>query len=109
MGGQTVLPFKLERTDETLTAHGGLALLAECNHGLGICGLTDRYLPGPGSNRGYAPSVFVDRLIPMLPAGGRSLAGCGKTFIRLFLGAWNNLQLARKPHLLRSGLANSSC
>jgi hypothetical protein len=70
---QTVFGFKLERTDETLTAHGGLALLAEFNHGLGVCGLTDRYLPGPGSNRGYAPSVFVDRLILMLQAGGRSL------------------------------------
>jgi len=70
---QTVLPFKLDRTDETLTAHGGLALLAEFNHGLGVCGLTERYLPGPGSNRGYAPSVFVDRLILMLQAGGRSL------------------------------------
>ena len=70
---QTVLPFKLERTDETLTAHGGLALLAEFNHGLGLCALVDRYVPGPGSNRGYAPSVFVDRLILMLQAGGRSL------------------------------------
>lgn len=70
---QTVLPFKLERTDETLTAHGGLALLAEFNHGLGVCGLTDRYLPRPGSNRGYAPSVFVDRLILMLQAGGQCL------------------------------------
>ena len=56
-----------------MTAHGGLALLAEFNHGLGVCGLADRYLPGPGSNRGYAPSVFVDRLILMLQAGGRSL------------------------------------
>jgi hypothetical protein len=27
-------PFKLERTDETLTALGGLALVAEFNHGL---------------------------------------------------------------------------
>lgn len=70
---QTVFGFKLERTEETLTAHGGLALLAEFNHGLGLCGLTDRYLPGPGSNRGYAPSVFVDRLILMLQAGGQSL------------------------------------
>jgi hypothetical protein len=33
---QTVLGFKLERTEETLTAHGGLALLAEFNHGLGL-------------------------------------------------------------------------
>jgi hypothetical protein len=70
---QTVFGFKLERTDETLTAHGGLALLAEFNHGLGLCALVDRYVPGPGSNRGYAPSVFVDRLILMLQAGGRSL------------------------------------
>ena len=70
---QTVFGFKLERTEETLTAHGGLALLAEFNHGLGVRGLADRYLPGPGSNRGYAPSVFVDRLILMLQAGGRSL------------------------------------
>ena len=70
---QTVLGFKLERTEETLTAHGGLALLAEFNHGLGLCPLVDRYVPGPGSTRGYAPSVFVDRLILMLQAGGRSL------------------------------------
>ena len=70
---QTVLGFKLERTEAPLTAHGGLALLAEFNHGLGVCGLADRYLPGPGSNRGYAPSVFVDRLILMLQAGGQCL------------------------------------
>ena len=68
-----MLPFKLERTDETLTAHGGLALSAEFNHGLGSCGLADQYLPGPGSKRGYAPSVFVDQLILMLQAGGQCL------------------------------------
>ena len=73
MGRQPVLGFTLERTDETLTAHGGLALLAEFNHGLGVCGLADRYVPGPGSNRGDAPSVFVDRLMLMLQAGGQRL------------------------------------
>jgi hypothetical protein len=70
---QTVLGFKLERTEEELTAHGGLALMAEYNHGLGLKGLVDGYLPGPGSNRGYAPSVFVDALVLMLQGGGRSL------------------------------------
>ena len=73
MGRQTVLGFTLERTEETLTAHGGVALLAECNDGLGVWGLADRHLPGPGSNRGYAPSVFVDRLILLLQAGGQCL------------------------------------
>jgi hypothetical protein len=55
MGRQTVFGFKLERTGETLTVDGRLA---------------DRYLPDPGRNRGCAPSVFVDRLIPMLQAEG---------------------------------------
>jgi hypothetical protein len=70
---QTVWEFKIERTKEELTAHGGLALLAEYNHGLGLRQLSDQHLPAPGSNRGYAPSAFVESLILMLQAGGQSL------------------------------------
>jgi hypothetical protein len=70
---QTVFGFKIEKTDEDLTAHGGLALLAEYNHGIGLRTLADRYLPGPGSNRGYAASAFVDSLVLLLQAGGRRL------------------------------------
>lgn len=70
---QTVFGFKLEKTEEALTAHGGLALMAEFNHGLGLKGLADRFLPAPGSNRGYAPSVYVDSLVLMLQGGGRHL------------------------------------
>ena len=29
---QTIFPFKIETTKERLTAHGGLALMAEFNH-----------------------------------------------------------------------------
>jgi Transposase DDE domain group 1 len=70
---QTVFGFKVEKTEETLTAHGGLALLAEYNHGMGLRALADRHLPGPGSNRGYAASAFVDSLVLLLQAGGRRL------------------------------------
>jgi hypothetical protein len=70
---QTVFGFKTEKTEETLTAHGGLALLAEYNHGIGLRTLADRHLPGPGSNRGYAASAFVDSLVLLLQAGGRRL------------------------------------
>jgi len=69
---QTIFPFKLEITREKLTARGGLALMAEFNHGIGLRELTDRYLPPPGSNRGFNPSVFVDTLVLMLQGGGRS-------------------------------------
>jgi len=70
---QTVLEFKVESTQEQLTAHGGLALLAEYHHGMGLRQLSDRHLPGPGSNRGYAPSTFVESLVLMLQAGGQTL------------------------------------
>ena len=70
---QTVFGFKIEKTEEKLTAHGGLALLAEYNHGMGLRELADRHLPGPGSNRGYQASAFVDSLVLLLQAGGRRL------------------------------------
>lgn len=70
---QTILPFKIETTRERLTAHGGLALMAEFNHGIGLRELTDRYLPSPGSNRGFDPSAIVDAVVLMLQGGGRSL------------------------------------
>ena len=70
---QTVLAFKIETTKERLTAHAGLALMAEFNHGIGLRELTDRCLPPPGSNRGFDPSVMVDSLVLMLQGGGRSL------------------------------------
>jgi len=70
---QTVFPFKIAATRERLTAHGGLALMAEFNHGIGLRELTDRYLPVPGSNRGFDPSEIVDTVVLMLQGGGRSL------------------------------------
>ncbi len=70
---QTVFAFKIETTKERLTAHGGLALMAEFNHGIGLRELTDRYLPRPGSQRGFEASVMVDSLVLMLQGGGRSL------------------------------------
>jgi hypothetical protein len=47
--------------------------MAESNHGTGLRDLTDRYLPGPKSNRGFDPSVIVDTVVLMLQGGGRSL------------------------------------
>jgi hypothetical protein len=69
---QSVLDFKLESTKEQLTAPGGLALLAGYHHGLGLRQLCDRYLPPPGSNRGYDPSALVESLVLMLQAGGQT-------------------------------------
>src|SRR4030065_1010060 len=70
---QTIFSYKIEATKERLTAHGGLALMGEFNHGIGLRELTDQYLPGPGSNRGFEASEVVDAVVLMLQGGGRSL------------------------------------
>jgi len=70
---QTVLPFKLEITTDTLTAHAGLALLGEFCQAHRLAELIDEELPAPGSGAGYRPSQYVTPLVLMLHGGGRTL------------------------------------
>jgi hypothetical protein len=73
MKTQTVLPFKLAATDESLTAHAGLALFGEYYAAMGIDHLINRELPEPGSAIGYKPSAFVGPMVLTLHGGGRTL------------------------------------
>lgn len=70
---QTVLPFKLEVTNDTITSHAGLTLFGEFCVGLDLLGKVDRYLPKPGSGAGYQASEYIFPLVLMLNGGGRSL------------------------------------
>ena len=70
---QTVLPFKVEKTEDTITAHSGLVLLGEFALGSGLLNLADKYLPNPGSSVGYKPSEYIFPLVLMLNGGGCSL------------------------------------
>jgi hypothetical protein len=70
---QTVLPFRLAASEESLTAQSGLALVGEYVGAIGVCGLIDHELPGPGSVAGYCASVHVLPLVLMLAGGGRTL------------------------------------
>ena len=70
---QTILPIKTETTDETLTSHAGLFLFGEFVHGLELSKYIDEYMPEPGSNAGFKPSMYVNPLLLMLHGGGRYL------------------------------------
>jgi hypothetical protein len=70
---QTVLPFKVEITKDTITSHAGLALVGEFAVGIGMLEAVDRELPDPGSGAGYRPSEYIFPLVLMLNGGGRSL------------------------------------
>ena len=92
---QMVLPFKLALTNEELTAQGGLVLFGEYLRAIGVAGLIDQELPGPGSGAGYAPSVHILPLVLMLAGGGRTLEDL--RILRKDAGLRSLLQLEAMP------------
>jgi hypothetical protein len=98
---QTVLPFKVETTRDTMTAHAGLALLGEFAVGLGLRKALDVCLPGPGSGAGYSASEHVFPLILMLNGGGRKLEDIRE--IRDDVGLREVLQMGRMASADASG------
>lgn len=92
---QTVLPFKLEKTKDTITSHAGLALLGEFCVGLGLLDSTDNCFPKPGSGAGFKASEYVFPLVLMLNGGGRSLEDI--RVIRDDTGLREILPLSRVP------------
>lgn len=70
---QGILPFKLEITREEITPRSGLVIYAEVLRALRVRERIERYLPQPGSNRGYEPSKYVEPLLMMLHGGGRHI------------------------------------
>jgi len=55
---QTVLPFKVEATEELLTANAWLALFGEFARGLGLRRWIVQEMPLPGSRRGYEAGLY---------------------------------------------------
>jgi hypothetical protein len=58
-----MLEFKIEKSEEKITSHAGLILLAEYYEYIGLDKLVNMCLPKPGSDIGYMPNNFV---LPLL-------------------------------------------
>ncbi len=71
-GGQ--VRIKLDRTGEALTGQGGFLAFGEYLNGMKVRERVEQHLPVPGSNRGFAPGVFVQSLITLLTLGGQTLS-----------------------------------
>ena len=70
---QTLLPIKLEASQEKLTSLAGLIVVEELAQAKGLWARVDELFPQPGSGRGYRASAYVKPLVWMLQAGGRRL------------------------------------
>jgi hypothetical protein len=92
---QTILPFKVDLTNDLITSHAGLSLFAEFAIGCGFSNLIDKHVPGPGSGAGFRASEHVFPLVLMLNGGGRSLEDLRE--IREDEGLREVLELRRMP------------
>ena len=70
---QLGLNFKLGITKEKITSRSGIVIYYEFLKNLNIDSLADKFMPMPGSNRGYKPSSFIIPLMLMLFSGGRHI------------------------------------
>jgi len=70
---QTVLPFKLKRTDERITSRSGLVIFGEFMKAMGVNRLADQYMPAPKSGRGYFASSYIEPLSLTIYGGGESI------------------------------------
>ena len=70
---QRVMPFKLERTEERVTARSGLVLYGEFMEAMGVDCLIERHMPKPGSGRGFEPIRYIKPLSMTLYGGGEAI------------------------------------
>jgi len=70
---QTVLPFKVERTKERVTARSGLVLYGEFMKGMKLEELVGRHMPSPRSGRGFEAISYIEPLSMMLYGGGEAI------------------------------------
>jgi hypothetical protein len=70
---QTVMPFKLERSEERVTARSGLVLYGEFMGAMGVDSLIEHHLPKPFSGRGFEPIRYIKSLSLMLYGGGEAI------------------------------------
>lgn len=66
----TILPYKLDTTNDLLTSRAGLLAIAQLMESLKLAERVDEHFPLPNSNRGYKPSEFIKTLILMQHEGG---------------------------------------
>jgi len=65
----SILPYKLDTTNDQLTSRAGLLAIAQLLDTLKLTERIDRSFPLPKSNRGFKPSVFIQTLILMQHEG----------------------------------------
>jgi hypothetical protein len=65
----TILPYKLDTTNDLLTSRAGLLAIAQLMDSLNLAERIDKHFPLPNSNRGFQPSEVIKTFILMQHEG----------------------------------------
>jgi hypothetical protein len=118
-----ILSHKITTTRDSITAQAGLLAPLQLMGSLGLTERINQHLPTPESNRGFAPSLYVQTTMLMLHAGGECLedvrhlcedsALLGMLDIKQFpsaraLGDWLH-RIGNKPQILASLIPVNQC
>ena len=68
-----ILPYKTADSNRNLTSRAGLVVPADLFKRLGLNQFVDRFMPAPGSNRGYRPSLLFSTFMLMKHDGAKCL------------------------------------
>jgi hypothetical protein len=77
---QTILPIKLKKTEEKITAQSGLIIIGEALKAYGIEEGLKTSLPKPRSNRGNSGSAYIIPTLLSMAGGGRTMEDVQKLF-----------------------------
>ena len=67
------IKFQIGNYERKITPRSGIAIYAQVLKSLGIDSMVDKYMPLPGSNRGYNSSSYIIPLMLLLFGGGRHI------------------------------------
>ncbi len=70
---EKMFKFKIEKSEETITSHSGLALCGEFWNILGLNTYTNIVMPKPGSSVGYKAETYITPMLLMLIGGGQGM------------------------------------
>ena len=68
-----ILPYKTADSNRNLTSRACLVMLADLIKRLGLNEWVDRFMPAPGNNRGYPPSILFSTFMLMKHDGVKCL------------------------------------
>ena len=105
---QTVLPFKIAKTEEQLTAQAGLSIYVELYKGLNLDKDIRQLFPKPGSGKGYEAQLYILPILLLFLLNGKYIEDVRKVKLDRVLRKLGKITTIPTPDAIGDWLRNLS-